>query len=305
MAKGIRMHEHLDLTKAARELNVQAFNCLEHGDPQQAVELFESALALLPDSPLLLNNLANACQDLGDYDRAQDLYRKTIALRPDYPHPYRNLAVIYALAGAYDYAIRAYRHYLTLVPEDGEVHFNLGLLLMQQGEVSHAQESLKHAIALLDEDSLESLNALAVSHLLCSDLDEANRCLDRALTLDPENAAALYNRALVALAGFDAEIAQGLLERLHASQPEQWSATVALAALCLCHDEPQKAEALLLPLVEQDIPEPGIYINLGNAARQRKAYHQARDYFRKVLTISEAGGFYYRQAEQELARGDS
>jgi len=299
-------NEHTsEVTGTAREVNALAVNFMQQGEIQQAMDLFESALEILPDSPLIMNNLANACQKMGDYDRAQDLYRKTIELRPDYPHPYRNLAIIYSIAGTYEFAIRAYQHYLALEPEDAEVLFNLGLLYMQLGEVLKAEKCFAGVIEKLEEKGVDNYQSLAIAHMLSGDFNKAGELFKRIIKLDPENKIAQYNYALLQFAEFDAQSAQASLESLYSNEQDQSGISVAiavaLASLYLCNDQADKAQSILRPLADKNIIEPAVYMNLGYAARQKKEYEQAYNYYRRVLSVCEPGTFFYKKASDMIS----
>ncbi|MDH5360750.1 MAG: tetratricopeptide repeat protein [Gammaproteobacteria bacterium] len=286
----------------ARELNLQAMNCLENGESSQAVNLIKSALELVPDSPLLLNNLANAYQYQGDYNHAQDLYIKTINLRPDYPHPYRNLATIYTLAGTHEYAIQAYRHYLALEPDDGEALYNLALLLIEQGYFSEGDECLEYAVIKLKCESEKTCNAIGVAMLLSGDFHKARENLEKALQYDDANASALYNLALLELVESNSEAAKNHLRLIDDNNPQQFLVAQALSAICLCKDEHEKAIEMLRPLEDAGIDMPGIYLNLAYAHQQCKEYTDAEKYFSKAISSSVPGGLYEFKAKSELRK---
>lgn len=285
-----------------RELNLQAMSCLENGESSQAVNIIKSALELVPDSPLLLNNLANAYQYQGDYGQAQDLYRKTINLRPDYPHPYRNLATIYTLAGIHEYAIQAYRHYLALEPDDGEALYNLALLLIEQGYFSQGHECLEYAVIKLKCENENTCNAIGVAMLLSGDFKKARVTLERALQYDDSNAATLYNLALLELAENDSDAANNYLQLINKNNPQQLLVAQALSAIYLCQDEPGKAIEILRPLEDAGIEMPGIYLNLAYAHQRCKEYGYAEKYFRKAISSSVPGSLYESKAKSELRK---
>ena len=70
---------------------------LSKGDVSQAINQFENALAIQPDYPQALNNLAMAYAADKQYDNALDAFKKMIAFQPDNASHYYNVAVLYAL----------------------------------------------------------------------------------------------------------------------------------------------------------------------------------------------------------------
>jgi tetratricopeptide (TPR) repeat protein len=68
----------------AQELAEKAYDALHERDGQRAQELLEQALAISPDDPSLINNLAMALEMQGQVDPARRMIRELRARFPDY-----------------------------------------------------------------------------------------------------------------------------------------------------------------------------------------------------------------------------
>lgn len=73
--------------------------CLNHGDLQMALALFQQVVDIVPDWPIGQFNLAVVLKALGQWTAAITHYQRAIALRPDYAEAYQNLAVLWLKLG--------------------------------------------------------------------------------------------------------------------------------------------------------------------------------------------------------------
>ena len=60
----------------------------ESGDAREALRFFQAALALRPESPGVLLNLAHALSKLDRHDEAIAVYERAIQIKPDYAAAY-------------------------------------------------------------------------------------------------------------------------------------------------------------------------------------------------------------------------
>ena len=65
--------------------------------PQQALDVYNKALASFKDSHQVLNNLGNLQRQMGELEEAMASYRACIKLKGDYALAYNNLALIHVL----------------------------------------------------------------------------------------------------------------------------------------------------------------------------------------------------------------
>ena len=123
--------------------------CKASGRLEEAVKLWEQAIALNPDYSDALLNLGNALKDQGKLEEAAANYRKALALKPDLVGAHNNLGLILKEQGRLDEAIASYQKALTFKPDLAEAHSNLGLALQKQGKLEEAIQSYQNAIDLM------------------------------------------------------------------------------------------------------------------------------------------------------------
>ena len=93
-----------------------------------AVEQFQKALALAPDSPRERLNLALAMIAAGQTTEAIAELEKVQAQDSALPHTWFNLAVQWKKAGEYEKSQRQFEGFVARVPSEPAGHYNLGVL---------------------------------------------------------------------------------------------------------------------------------------------------------------------------------
>lgn len=124
------------------------------GDHQRAAAILTEGVAVHPHAAALYNNLAVVHERLGKYDEAQATVEKGIHEDPALAQLLKNLGDLLYRVGRYDEAFEAYQRSVKSNPDIGaDVYLKLGNIRFKR-----------------------------------QDRDEAVRCWERALELDPENA---------------------------------------------------------------------------------------------------------------------
>ena len=106
----------------------------EQGDPQGAIDHCHRALAINPKSPDTLMNLGNAQWDQGNLQAAVDAYRNALAIRPDFPDALANLGAALWGQGDMEAAVSCYRKAIAIDANHAEAHRNLSMALLQSGD---------------------------------------------------------------------------------------------------------------------------------------------------------------------------
>ncbi len=182
----------------------------------QPALLYESILPHAPESPRLLNNLANIYA--GDPERREEalaLYRRAIASDPKMAFSYFNLANLYKRQGREGVAIDNYRKAMELNPLYVEAYSNLGVLYFKQGR-------FEDAAAVLEEGARLNLVFADIHHNLGNTYqklgrhDEAMAAFTRAVGLNPNFAPSHVNLAIAYFRMGDYRRAAGHAERARA-----------------------------------------------------------------------------------------
>jgi Tfp pilus assembly protein PilF len=148
----------------AADLNNRATQLLASGNPKQAIQLLQHALALTPKDETLHFNLGHAFVSVGDLTNAEHEYKEALHLLPDYP----------------------------------EAHNNYGNLLVSLGRLSEAEEQLTEAVKQMPE-SADFHNNLGVLRQRRKETNEALLCFQKAIECDSNHWQAHFNLALASL----------------------------------------------------------------------------------------------------------
>jgi tetratricopeptide (TPR) repeat protein len=107
----------------------------------EAVEQFEQALKLAPDSPRERLNYALALLRAGKTDQGVAELEKVQAADASLPHTWFNLGIAYKKAGEHERAAAQFERMIQLDPADAISHYNLGSLYRILGR---AEDAIRH-----------------------------------------------------------------------------------------------------------------------------------------------------------------
>lgn len=160
----------------------------------EAAASYQAALALQPNMPDLLFNLAIVYTHLNQLQDAEQTYRKAIQLQPRFFEAHGNLGTILQRQGDLDGAIQCYETGLRIQPQDARGHFNLGTVLRDKGLLDDAVKHYKQAIQLFPNYA-DAYNNLGETYRDLGDMQTAIQQYQQALSLNPQHANANYNMA--------------------------------------------------------------------------------------------------------------
>jgi predicted Zn-dependent protease len=120
---------------------------LSGGKKQEALGVFRKCLALSPDQPAILNNVAYLIADTGgDTKEALELARKGLQKVPNDPHLTDTIGFIYWKQHLNDSALQTFQAVVKRVPENPTYRLHLANVLMEQGEKAEAKVQLEAAL---------------------------------------------------------------------------------------------------------------------------------------------------------------
>jgi serine/threonine-protein kinase len=157
---------------------------------RRAIELFDQALALVPDDALLLAGLASALARLSFFvgaeaiPRARQIAERAVAASPHLGEAQLALGSVLFQVGEEAGAARALRLAVKLGPGLSDAHAALGRLLSEVGAVDEGVRRLEASLALHQEAPLV-LTDLARAHVLAGQVEQAESAMDRLAKLDP------------------------------------------------------------------------------------------------------------------------
>jgi serine/threonine protein kinase len=175
----------------------------------EAIEMFDSALALDPDFALAWAKKSTALTDLefghitGDDVRVRaaslEAAEKAVALAPNLPDAHIALGSYYNfLERDYERALDEFALATSEVTSNADLSQAIGVVKMRQGKWQEALEYLEKA-ARLDPLTVRRYYWLATVHSYLRDFEKTSEYLDRGLALDPANADVVYYKLMMNL----------------------------------------------------------------------------------------------------------
>ena len=116
--------------------------------PAEAVEWFQKALALAPDSPSERLNYGLALLAFGQTEEGIAELERVQRQAPEIPHTWFNLGIAYKRQGLYPQSREQFEQMVELVPDEPVSHYNLGILLRLAGEPDRALSHFERAAQL-------------------------------------------------------------------------------------------------------------------------------------------------------------
>jgi serine/threonine-protein kinase len=168
------------------------------GEARRGVEVLRRAARRYPEDFWINYELGLRLDRLGPRPTGESLrfYQAALALRPNSPVVLTNLGYVLHVLKRDEEAEACCRKAVAIQETFATAHGNLGAVLVRRGRIDEAEKHFRRAIALEDRDPVAHFN-LGVIRERRGRLDEALACFARALTLDPNFAEAHFNHGLL------------------------------------------------------------------------------------------------------------
>lgn len=170
----------------------------KHGHYEHALSLFR----LLEPDYQIHQKMGHALQKLGLLREAVEEYERAEMLAPDSEWTLRRLAAAYKQLGDYRKALEYYKRLERMNPDNSSVALNIGHCYLQLNELQEALHSYYKA-EMLDEQSTKPLRPIAWSAFLNRDFDTAKAYYDRLLSAESPLPADYLNLGHLSLAAND------------------------------------------------------------------------------------------------------
>ncbi len=173
---------------------------------EDAIKLWEDTVEYAPQDSRLWSNIANACRETQQHDKGLNAARKAVEHDPKNIEAQNNLGCILRDLGDAENAVDAFRAAVDERPQYDTAQHNMALALLDLRRFKEARVAAKYAIAFAEAYKHEHSNyytALSVAQRELGEFYEAQLAAQRAIQIDPDNAAAyadladvlyLYNR---------------------------------------------------------------------------------------------------------------
>ena len=224
-------------------------------------EYLESMVAR-PDDWSSHYNLGIYHQNTGDANKALESYETAIRLYPESLIPFINSSVLYSYTGNQAKAEENLRKALGYAPENEAINLNLGLLLAEQGKNQEAEKALS---AALNANPKQAVAAYNLSVLTAQrNINEAAEYAKIAAEARPEEPKYAYTLAYYQFENNQKAEAQKTLKKLIQTHPLYLNGISFLADIYMKNDRKEE----LISLYEQTIKTEGISIADKNAVKQ-------------------------------------
>jgi TolB-like protein/Tfp pilus assembly protein PilF len=270
----------------------------------QSEQLYERALQLDPNFALAAAGLSqleswiyhNSDATNARRDKARTLANRTLQLQPDLPEGHLALGFVYYYGDSdFEAAEREFKIAQKGLPNESEVYLALGAIQRRQGRWAESSANLEKA-AELNPNATWPLQNLAFNYQMQRDFASANRTVDRALKIDPDNWSLRGLKAKFAFAeNGDLSVGQRALDDLEKLPPSD-AKTEALVSGKVGFLMLQKKFEEALHVVES-IPDEqlsgrtsllcGKYLFLGIVSRCMKNEERARVVLTRAKEIAE------------------
>ena len=270
---------------------------LSLGRGAEALDSYDAALALQPDSVPALTGSAAALRQLGRHAEALGRASAAVTLEGSaYAHCQEG-AVLLDLGRASE-ALASFERAIALEPQCVEAHNYRGMALQQLQRSAEALASIERALSLRPESAeLHNNRGNLLRHL--QRFAEALASYERAIALQPDFAAPYNNLGLVLQALQKHREAASSYQRALALQPDFAEAHNNLGTVQCELGQPAEALASCRRALQLQPGMPGVHGNLGNALRDLQRPEEALAQY--DLALAEAP----QEADNHCHRGNA
>jgi len=164
------------------------------GDFLGAEAVLRKGLAVRPDDPEILCELAALKADTGAFAEAHFFATSAIEAKPDAARAHALLGRILAETGSTEAALEGYGKAIALDANDAEFHFGRGVVLQRLGRLEDALDSYSRALAMVP-DRAEAWCNHGNTLMALKKFEDALNSFDRGLKSRPDVGILHYNRA--------------------------------------------------------------------------------------------------------------
>jgi tetratricopeptide (TPR) repeat protein len=133
--------------ETSSELNGVGIALTQAGKPFEAIAVFDKAISLDKDNPVLYLNKGLSEQETGNYDSAARCFEKAIELHANFSGAWAALGLVYYETGQLETAERCYARALE-GERKSETLNNLGVVYFNQERYEDARRCFEEAVAL-------------------------------------------------------------------------------------------------------------------------------------------------------------
>ena len=213
------------------------------GEIEKALSFYEQALKVRPEFPEAEFQRGNALASLGRLPEADAAFRRAISLKKNWSLPYTALGVVLVRQNRDKEAEQVFNEALTFDAKDNLALRMLSDLRLRAGDAKSALDFAKRATANPDAP-ISAWVALALAEKANRNIPGAKAAVDHVLTNEPDNVAALLERADYLIGEKSFELAISDLKTAAKLKPNDKPVLVRLAYALQQAGKTEEAEAV-------------------------------------------------------------
>ncbi len=222
-----KLANHADYLSLCAEKRQEITLLMNFQSPQQAMQMYEHALAVNPDDNLLHANFAQFLESAGALPQAIAHASEICKLLPGFAGPHHYLGTLLLRGGRMREAEQHFSQAITLRPDFAQAQCELGALLANRGRTAEATRWFKRAIRSDPDYAASYLNLGFLEHNQ-GKLELAAANYQSAARLEPNGPADYFYRANIAITQHRPGEAIAMLRTVTEYKPDFWQARYLL-----------------------------------------------------------------------------
>lgn len=261
-------------------------------DLKRAAQQWEAIVRENPTNPTAYFFLGNIAQNLKDFAKAEECFEKAVLLSPADRDAYCELALTQINLNKPEAALATLEKARSLFPQSFQIEFYSGLAHVRAKRYAEALKYYTAAEVLAEATEPKLLGHLFYFHVgsayeRAQDRSTAERYFRKCLEMAPDFAEALnYLGYMWAERGERLEEARAMIQKAVKLEPENAAFLDSMGWVLFKLNQPKEGlEYLLLAIKHSEEPDPTLYDHLGDIYATLKQDEQAREAWRKSLSI--------------------
>jgi len=218
----------------------------------KATSEYITSMVTRPDDWSSHYNLGIYYQNTGDLTKALESYEEAAHLYPESVLPFINSSVLYSYQGNQDKAEQNLQKVLAMDPNNEAANLNLGLLMAELGRLDEAESALKKALEANPEGQAVAAKNLSVIVGQRGDLKSAVSYAKTAWKIRPEDPSYGYTLAFYQAQNNEKQSAVETLKKVLKTSPEYLDARLFLADIYAKDGKTDRAVDLLEQAMKQE-----------------------------------------------------
>jgi len=162
---------------------------------KEAIETYKKILEITENDRVALVNISNAYAQMRDYQKALDFIDKAITLFPEDPILHYNKGVLLEILEEKELAYASFRRAVRYDPNNVEYIASIADLALDLGRY---RDAIRYFTKLIERDNVKAdyWEKKGIALMAIEKFEEALKCFNQVLKLNPEKVSAIYGKAL-------------------------------------------------------------------------------------------------------------